>query len=137
MKLINWKSNNSTFDLFDNFNQYFNNAADYNYGDIKPNIDISDNDKKYFLSLDMPGISKKDIEITVNDGIINITAERKNKNESSSYSKTTNSKYARSFYVPDDADYKKIKATTNDGVLLVEISKLSKLKKNIKRIEIS
>ena len=137
MKLVNWKSNNNVFDIFDNFDRYFNNIVQDNYRYATPSVNISDNDKKYSLSLDMPGVNKKDIELTVDDGIMTIKAERKIENNQALYSESSDLNYARSFYIPDDADHAKIKASSNNGVLLIEIPKLSKLKKNIKKIAIS
>ena len=137
MKLVNWKSNNNIFDVFNNFDRYFNNVVQDSYRYSRPSVNISDNDKKYFLSLDMPGVNKKDIEVTVEEGVIAIKAERKTDNNSVLYSETSNLNYERSFYVPDDADESKIKATSDNGVLLIEIPKLAKLKKNLKKIQIS
>ena len=137
MKLVNWKSNNNVFDIFDNFDRYFNNIVQDNYRYTTPSVNISDNDKKYSLSLDMPGVNKKDIEITVDDGVMTIKAERKIEDNQALYSESSPLNYARSFYVPEDGDHTKIKANSNDGVLLIEIPKLSKLKKNIKKIAIS
>jgi len=137
MKLVNWKSNNNVFDIFDNFDRYFNNIVQDNYRYTTPSVNISDNDKKYSLSLDMPGVNKKDIEITVDDGVMTIKAERKIEDNQALYSESSPLNYARSFYVPEDGDHAKIKANSNDGVLLIEIPKLSKLKKNIKKIAIS
>ena len=85
----------------------------------------------------MPGVNKKDIEVTVEEGVIAIKAERKTDNNSVLYAETSNLNYERSFYVPDDADESKIKATSDNGVLLIEIPKLAKLKKNLKKIQIS
>jgi len=100
-------------------------------------VNVSDNDKKYSISLDMPGINKKDIKITIDDGIITIKAQRKIEGDSALYSEISNLDYARSFYVPDDADHTKIKAKSTNGVLLIDIPKLTKLKKDVKKIEIS
>ena len=110
MKLVNWKTNNNIFDIFDNFDQYFNNITYDNYRYKAPSVNVSDNDKKYSISLDMPGINKKDIKITIDDGIITIKAQRKIEGDSALYSEISNLDYARSFYVPDDADHTKIKA---------------------------
>ena len=54
-----------------------------------------------------------------------------------SYSEASNFNYERSFYIPDNANENKIKAKSNNGVLLIEISKLKKVKKNSKKIDIS
>ena len=85
----------------------------------------------------MPGVNKKDIEITVDDGVMTIKAERKIEDSQALYSESSPLNYVRSFYVPEDGDHTKIKANSNDGVLLIEIPKLSKLQKNIKKIAIS
>ena len=68
---------------------------------------------------------------------LNIKCERKEKKDTFSYSETSNFNYERSFYIPDNANENKIKAKSNNGVLLIEISKLKKVKKNSKKIEIS
>ena len=68
---------------------------------------------------------------------MNIKCERKEKKDTFSYSETSNFNYERSFYIPDNANENKIKAKSNNGVLLIEISKLKKVKKNSKKIEIS
>ena len=137
MKLVNWNANNSMSGIFDNFDRYFNALVHDSYRYKKPNVSINDDDKSYFLSLDIPGVNKDDIEIIVNDGIMNIKCERKEKKDTFSYSETSNFNYERSFYIPDNANENKIKAKSNNGVLLIEISKLKKVKKNSKKIEIS
>ena len=133
MKLLNWKANT---DIFDNFDNYFNNIIDNNYLYEKPNVLINENEKSYFLSLEMAGIDKTDINITVDDGIINIDAERKCNKDNLMYSKIKNSSYARSFSIPDDGQANKLKAKSINGMLELEIPKLKQVKKDIKKIEV-
>ena len=137
MKLVNWNTNNSISGIFDNFDCYFNGLVHDSYKYKRPNVSINDDNKNYFLSLDIPGVNKGDIEITVNDGVMNIKCERKKKNDTFSYSEVSNFNYERSFYIPDNANENKIKAKSNNGVLLIEIPKLKKVKKNSKKIDIS
>ena len=85
----------------------------------------------------MPGIDKKNIQITIDDSIINIKSEERSKNGKFLYSEIGDYSYARSFYVPDDAQIDKIKAKSINGVLEIEIPKLKQLKKDIKKIAIS
>ena len=87
MKLINWKPNNDIFDIFDNFDNCFNRVVDNSYAYQRPNVLIDENEKSYFLSLEMPGIDKSDINITLDDGFINISAERKSNKDGSRYRK--------------------------------------------------
>ena len=136
MKLVNWKPSNGIFDIFDNFDNYFNNMVSHNYSYQKPNVLINEDEKSYFLSLEMPGIDKNDINITVNEGVINIKAERKCDKDNLMYSEIRNSSYSRSFYIPDDAKVDKIKAKSLNGMLELEIPKLKPVKKDVKRIEV-
>jgi len=130
MKLLNWKADTGIFD------NYFNNVIDNNYLYEKPNLSINENEKSYFLSLEMAGIDKADINITVDDGIININAERKCNEDNLMYSEIKNSSYARSFSIPDDAQANKLKAKSINGMLELEIPKLKQVKKDIKKIEV-
>lgn len=106
----------------------------------RPYVNIKDNSNDYCLSLEMPGIDKKNIIITANDGIINIETQIKEgdeKNNNSFYSEIERFNYSRSFYIPDDANIDKIKAKSSNGILDISIPKLKKVKKDIKKIAIS
>ena len=106
----------------------------------KPYVNIKNNSNDYCLSLEMPGIDKKNIIITVDDGIINIETQIKGddkKGNDSFYSEIEQFNYSRSFYVPDDANIDKIKAKSSNGILDISIPKLKELKKDIKKIAIS
>ena len=106
----------------------------------RPYVNIKDNSNDYCLSLEMPGIDKKNIIITANDGIINIETQIKEddgKENNSFYSEIERFNYSRSFYIPDDANIDKIKAKSSNGMLDISIPKLSKVKKDIKKIAIS
>ena len=105
-----------------------------------PHVNIRDNSDDYCLSLEMPGIDKKNIIITANDGIINIETQIKEddqKENNSFYSEIERFNYSRSFYIPDDANIDKIKAKSSNGILDISIPKLKKVKKDIKKIAIS
>lgn len=132
MKLVNWKQSNN---IFDNFDNYFNDFIDSDYLNNNSNILIDQNDKSYFLSLDMPGIDKSDISITIDEDIININAERKSGAEDV-YANLDGYKYSKSFYVPENSLVNKIKARSKNGVLILEIPKMKKEKKQIKKIDV-
>ena len=137
MNLINRRASNDIFDIFSYFDCHFDNMVTNNYKYQKPNVLIDESDKAYFLSLDMPGIDKKDIQITLDDGMINIKSEKRASKDNFLYSEIGDYSYARSFYVPDNAQMDKIKAKSTNGVLEIEIPKLKQLKKDIKKISIS
>jgi len=127
--------NNSLLNIFDNIDRYF--ESDFQINSRKPRISIDELDNSYSVSLEMPGIAKKDINITINEGIINIQSQQKENNNKSFYSEIDNYNYSRSFYVPDDANIDKIKAKSSNGILSIDIPKLTEVKKDIKKIAIS
>ena len=132
MRLINYLPNNSLFNLFDNIEKSF----DYNFQGnfIKPKALINELDDSYVISLEMPGVSKKDVDITINNDVINIKSQRKENDSKDFY---LENQYSRSFYIPDNVNIDKIKAKSLNGILTINIPKLKKIKKNIKKIDIS
>ena len=133
MKLINWTPTNALFNIFDHIDECFDYSVQNNYR--KHNVSINDEGNNYSISLEMPGIDKKDINITVNDGIVSIDTKKKEGDNQSIYSEIGN--YSRSFYIPDDGNQDKIKAKSLNGILAIEIPKLKAVNKNIKKIAIS
>ncbi|OUT38898.1 MAG: hypothetical protein CBB66_04295 [bacterium TMED6] len=133
MKLVNWNTNNDIFNMIDKFDNYFNNNIEHNYIKTKSNSIFNENDKSYFLILEMPGFDKSNIDLTINEDIINIAAQRKNI-ESLSNDKFIN--YQQSYYLPENVQIDKIKAKSKNGILSIEIPKLKKVKKDIKKIDI-
>ena len=139
MKLINYLIDIETDlvkDYFSNGSFRVSNKRQFR----KPYVNIRDNSNDYCLSLEMPGIDKKNIIITANDGIINIETQIKEddqKENNSFYSEIERFNYSRSFYIPDDANIDKIKAKSSNGILDISIPKLKKVKKDIKKIAIS
>ena len=132
MKLVNWNTNNDIFNMIDKFDNYFNNNIEHNYIKTKSNSIFNENDKSYFLILEMPGFDKSNIDLTINEDIINIAAQRKNI-ESLSNDKFIN--YQQSYYLPENVQIDKIKAKSKNGILSIEIPKLKKVKKDIKKID--
>lgn len=133
MKLINWNTSNDVLNMIDNFDNYFSNNIENNYIKTKSNSIFNENDKSYFLILEMPGFDKSNIDLTINEDIINIAAQRKNI-ESLSNDKFIN--YQQSYYLPENVQIDKIKAKSKNGILSIEIPKLKKVKKDIKKIDI-
>ena len=84
----------------------------------------------------LPGVAKKDISITTDDGRLTITANMQNEDEDvkhhlKEFSRTSKS---RSFILPDEIDAACISASCCDGVLTLTLPK--KKKKEAKKIQI-
>ncbi|HEX2959967.1 MAG TPA: Hsp20/alpha crystallin family protein [Chitinispirillaceae bacterium] len=97
-----------------------------------PKVDISESDKGYMIKADLPGMDKKDVIISVENGVLTITGEKvdENKKEKGKYYHLERSygKFCRTFSLPDGVDQEKITASMKNGVLELEIIKSEKQK---------
>ncbi|NPA59664.1 MAG: Hsp20/alpha crystallin family protein [Epsilonproteobacteria bacterium] len=96
--------------------------------DFSPAINTREDDKVYYVEVDLPGMKKDNIEISVEENRLVISGERKLKEEvkKENYYKIESSlgKFSRSFTLPEDADIENIEAKVEDGILEVKVPKL-------------
>ncbi len=104
-----------------------------------PAVNEREDEKAYYLEIDLPGVKKEDINVEVKDNILRISGERKFKKEEEDkgYKRVESffGKFERSFTLPADADAEKIEAKAEDGVLTIVIPKVEQ-KENTKKIAI-
>lgn len=96
---------------------------------VSPSVDIVENETMLSLHAELPGLSKGDIQITVNeDRVLTLRGEKKReeKKEGRNYVRTERryGSFTRSFTLPDNIDVENIKAEFNDGVLSLQLSKV-------------
>ncbi len=86
----------------------------------------------FHIEIDMPGIKKEDIEISVADNILTVSAVRKMQNEVKKEDyylcESSFGRVERKFTIPEGIDQEKISAELEDGVLVIELQKEEKLK---------
>jgi len=103
-----------------------------------PAVNEKIDEKGYHLEIDLPGVKKENIDISVNDGILTISGERKleKTEEKENYTKIESffGRFERSFKLPADADLENIEAKYENGVLKIFIPR--KQKPEGKKIEI-
>ncbi len=96
-----------------------------------PAVDIKEEDGRFVLKADVPGVDPKDIEVTMEEGVLTIKGERKyeSKKEADGYKRVERSygSFYRRFSLPDTANADGITAKGNNGVLEVVIPKLEKV----------
>ncbi|HTF18462.1 MAG TPA: Hsp20/alpha crystallin family protein [Chryseolinea sp.] len=103
-----------------------------------PKVDILESEKGYEVNLAVPGLSKDDFKIDLNDNFLTISGERKfskEKKENNLYVvETQYGNFSRSFSLPENVDAAKIQAAYNNGILEIFIPKDEKktLKTTIK-----
>ncbi len=93
--------------------------------DWSPEVDISEDDQGYLLKADLPEMKKDDVRVTVEDGILSVSGERKcqKEDEKKKFHRIERSfgTFRRNFTLPEDADSTKVTAEFRDGVLKVHL----------------
>lgn len=92
-----------------------------------PSVDIKEEENRFVIHADIPGVDPKDIEVTMENGVLTIKGERngETKEERKNYKRIERVRGAfyRRFSLPDTADAEKITAVGKHGVLEVIIPK--------------
>ena len=100
-------------------------AHNMTVADWSPEVDISEDDHGYLLKADLPEIKKDDVRVTVEDGILCVSGERKTEKEDQKRKfhriERSYGNFRRSFTLPEDTDSKKVTAEFHDGVLKVHL----------------
>ena len=108
---------------------------------LTPRVDVVENDNKYLIDVDMPGVKKEDISITLNNGMLTIEAETKTEDEEKKDGHVVRKeryygKIMRSFEIGKDVQESDIDARFEDGVLKLVAPKTEATAPATKRIEI-
>ncbi len=92
-----------------------------------PAANISETDAEYLIKAELPEVSKDDVKVTVDDGVITISGERRNElaheDEKLHRIESVYGSFSRSFRLPDDADIGGIHAESKNGILKVRVPK--------------
>ena len=92
-----------------------------------PSADISETDSEYLIRAELPAVRKEDVKVTLDEGMITISGERKENKETKDEKfhrvESFRGAFSRSFSVPDNIDEKSIRAESKDGVLTVHLPK--------------
>ncbi|MEE8264596.1 MAG: Hsp20/alpha crystallin family protein [Gammaproteobacteria bacterium] len=93
----------------------------------RPAVDIKEEENRFVILADVPGIDPKDIEVTMEDGVLTLKGERSTQTEEEreGYKRIERARgtFYRRFSLPDSADAEGIKAKGKDGVLEIAIPK--------------
>jgi HSP20 family protein len=105
---------------------------------VVPAFDISENEKEYVISGEIPGIEPKDLDVSLNDGILTIKGEKKQESEEKeeNYHRIERhyGSFQRSFRLPENIDRDKLDASYKDGVLRLTLPKSEE--SEVKKIEV-
>ena len=109
--------------------------------DWSPEVDISEDDQGYLLKADLPETKKEDVKVTVEDGILSVSGERKSVKEDQKRKfhriERSFGTFRRSFTLPEDADSTKVTAEFRDGVLKVHLPTTTKARSKALEVKVA
>lgn len=125
MMLVPRKNN---FDLFDDF---FDDDLFPKFSKKESTLmktDIKEKKDKFILDIDLPGFSKENIDLSLDNGYLNIHAKEEHEDNHDEEEKFLRrerfyGECSRSFYVGEDITEEDIKAEFNNGILKIEVPK--------------
>lgn len=136
MSLVNYDPMFSVRQLQDDINRLFSgwstNDSSSVTADWVPSVDINEFDNKFQLFVDVPGVDPKDVDITLEAGVLTITGERFVQAESADEqvvrrrTERGSGRFYRRFILPESVDADKVKAIDRHGVLEILIPKKEK-----------
>jgi len=104
-------------------------------------FDASESDKAFEITAELPGLEEKDVDVSVEHGVMTIKGEKKSEREEKDkdYYLTERSygSFRRSFPMPENVNEDKISATFEKGVLKVTLPKTAAGKSKARRISVS
>lgn len=105
-----------------------------------PAVDISEDDKAYKLSAELPGLGEKEIEVVLSGDTLTLKGEKRQEKEQKEknfyLSERAFGSFQRSFFVPEGVDREKIAADFSKGVLTITMPKTAKAVEQQKKIEV-
>jgi len=107
---------------------------------LKPKLDIAENAENYTISVEVPGIEEKDLNLQLEGDVLTIRGEKRQKQEKKEdkYHRIERSygSFQRVLTLPRDADTGTISAKFENGVLLITVARSGEHKENSRRIDI-
>jgi HSP20 family protein len=105
-----------------------------------PVADVSETEGEYIIKAELPEVRKEDVHITVQDGVLTLSGERKQEKREDSAKvhrvERFYGSFARRFALPENADEHAISAECRDGVIAIRIPKQQQVERQPRQIEI-
>ena len=111
-------------DLLDEF---FDDAVTTQQSSFVPRIDLSEDENQFEINVELPGMDKDNIDVSLENNQLTVSGKRewKQENDGKTYHRveTSYGEFTRSFTLPENVDEESISAKYNDGVLNITIDK--------------
>ncbi len=107
---------------------------------MMPDIDQTEDDKAFHMSIELPGMDEKDVDITLSSRLLTIRGEKKQeeKEEGKDFYRRerTFGSFRRTLELPGEVDASKIEASFKRGVLKIELPRTKEAQNRIKHIAV-
>ena len=109
-------------------------------GPIRPVMDVDESEDALELTAELPGVSEKDLDITLHDNVLTIRgekrAEERKESQNARVVERTYGSFERSLMLPFEADPDRIEADFENGVLRVRVPKPEESQRGARRINV-
>jgi HSP20 family protein len=107
---------------------------------LQPKVDVAETDKDIEVTVELPGLDEKDVEVTLADGVLTLKGEKKSerKEEGKGFylAERSYGSFQRSIALPEGVDVEKVSAEFSKGVLTVKAPNLPEVQSNARKIAI-
>ena len=101
---------------------------------------MSETEAEYLIKADLPAVRKEDVSITVQDGVLTLSGERRREQHADGEKmhrvERVYGSFVRRFALPENADEQGIRAESRDGVILIHVPKVKVVEPQPRQIAI-
>lgn len=149
MSIVRWDPFRELEDMSDRLNRVFgrsnlastkSNEALFSF-DWTPSVDIAETAEAFEIRAELPDVKKEDVKVSVEDGELRISGERKQEKEEKGKKfhrvERSYGSFMRSFTLPENVDDSKLTAEYKDGLLNVRLPKTERAKPKAIAVKVS
>lgn len=126
--------------LWEGFGEFPSRTTEHLWNDVTPRIDMSETDKELLLKVDLPGMTEKDVDISLNRDVLTISGEKKQEKEQNEKGwyrmERQYGSFSRSIPLPYEIETDRAEALYKNGVVTIKLPKLVTQSKSTKSIPI-
>ncbi len=138
MNIKRWERAADMDDFMNRFTRFFSHPIGVQLADETlttgqwtPAVDIHETPEAYVVTAEIPDVKKEDVKVTLNDGVLSFSGERRQEKEEKNRKihrvERSYGRFARSFTLPGSVEVAKVAATFHDGILNIQVPKASPL----------
>lgn len=109
-------------------------------GDVTAQLDVSEDDKAFHVTVELPGLDQKDVSVSLSDRVLTISGEKKaekeDKDKNTYRRERAYGSFRRVVEIPGDVDLDKIEAKFDKGVLSIELPKTKEAQQKATKIPV-